>query len=208
MRASGGILLVLLALSAACHCARIDGLDTDSASTTGDTSTGSSSSSSESSSTGEPFDPSLWVGRYHYENLSMEFGELGRPTNGCDCLVNFEIFPDSRAVLYYDECSFEEPIVINYVWEPDDEDGWLSLRPGEGEASLRYMIAEDLQSLRVQRTEPPTMCRPLLLFVMDGIVDVFAPFHPGESCWIDRCITVPDRLQVDYCEGEEPPPCP
>jgi hypothetical protein len=209
MRASKAIMLVLVVLEAACHCERMEGTDTDSVGSTTDTATGRSSSSSDGSSsgsTGEPFDASLWVGRYHYENVFMEFGELGNP-NGCECLLNFEIFPDSRAVLFYDQCSFEEPIIIRYVWEPDDEDGWLRLRPGEGEASLRYMAAENLKSLKVQRTEPPEMCRPQLAFVVDGIVGVFAPFFPGESCWVDRC-TVPNRMQVWYCEGEEPPPCP
>lgn len=74
----------------------------------------------------------------------------------CRALANFEIFADFRATMFYDECSFEEPIVIHYVWEPD-VDGWLRLLPGEGETSLRVGAAEDLEALRVQREERPRL---------------------------------------------------
>ena len=35
----------------------------------------------------------------------------------------------------------------------------------------------------------------------------FVVVRPGASCWVERC-TTPGLIQVDYCEGEEPPPCP
>lgn len=203
------MMLVLVSLSAACHCAQVVETDTDpSTSGTSDTSTGVSSSTSgtSESSTGEPFDASQWVGIYHYENPFLVFGESVDPAGTSRTLANFEIFADSRATMFYDNCSFDEPIVIDYVWEPGEE-GWLRLLPGKGEPSLRYMSAENVESLLVQRSEPEEMCRPRLVFEFDGIHDSFAPFYPGKSCWVDRC-TVPNRFHVDYCEGQDPPPCP
>jgi hypothetical protein len=157
-------------------------------------------SSSGEASTGEPFDASRWIGRYHYENVFLPFGEGGDP--GDLTLVNVEILADSTAVMFYDNCAFDEPIIIKYAWTPG-EPGWLDLRPGEGEPSLRFLSADNLKTLRVRLIEP---CRALE-FEVDGWADSSAPFHPGESCWVDRC-TTPGIMQVDYCEGEEPPPCP
>jgi hypothetical protein len=91
-----------------------------------------------------------------------------------------------------------------YEWTPD-EPGWLALHPGAGESSLRLVALEDLETLRVHLVEP---CRALE-FEYDGMIENFLPFRPGESCWVDRCMTGDGtELQVDYCEGEEPPPCP
>lgn len=202
-------MLVVISLSTACHCAQAVETDTElSSSSISDMSSGVSSFTSETSesSTGEPFDASQWVDVYHYENPFLPFGELVDPLGTDRALANFEIFADSRATMFYDNCSFDQPIVINYVWEPD-EDGWLRLLPGEGESSLRYQTTENVESLRVQRTEPAGMCRPQLVFEFDGIHDGFAPYYPGESCWVVRC-TVPNVMQVGYCEGEEPSPCP
>lgn len=196
MRASRGIMLMLVVLSAACHCEQAVELATDLS-----TSTSESTSEASESSTGEPFDASRWVGRYHYENVFLPFGELGDP-HGSRALSNFEIFADSRAVMLYDDCSFDEPIVVEYLWEPD-EPGWLRLFPGEGESSLRLVGIEGLETLRVQLIEP---CRELA-FEADGTIVPWSSYYPGESCWVDRC-TVPNLMQVDYCEGEEPPPCP
>jgi hypothetical protein len=213
MRASTAIMLVLVVLSAACHCAKADDVDTDGdadlessgSSTSG---TPATSSSTSESSTGDPFDASPWIGRYHYENPFLTFGVLfdPLPVETDRTLANFEIFDDSRARMSYDSCSFEEPIVINYIWEPDGAD-WLRLRPGASETSLRYMAGVNLDSLRVRRIEPAESCRPQLNFEYDGQLDLWSSFFPGESCWVDRC-TAPKRFHVDYCEGEEPPPCP
>jgi hypothetical protein len=211
MRAWKAIMLVLVVLSAACHCAKADGVDAhgdaELESSGSDTSgTPATTSSTSESSTGEPFDASRWIGRYHYEDVSLPFGELGQPIGSFD-LINIEILESSRATMFYDSCSLEDPIVIDYTWEPDDEPDWLRLRPGAGETSLRYMAGENLESLRLRRIEPPGSCRPQLNFEYDGVLDMWAPFFPGESCWVVRC-TVPNRMQVWYCEGEEPPPCP
>ena len=184
-------------LSTACSCAQGD----EQTSVSGDGSSGEPMASSGQTSTGATFDASRFIGRYHLENHFLPFGERG-DAPGPAALGNFEVLPDGRASLLYDECSFEDPILITYDWEPSG-DGWLSLLPGPDEPSLRYMSATDLEALRVRLIEP---CRELR-FEIDGQEDGFAPFHPGESCWVDRC-TTPGIMQVDYCDGEEPPPCP
>jgi hypothetical protein len=203
MRASRETTLLLVSLSVACHCP--EAVEIDAAPSSSGTSSTSTGETNESS-TGEPFDASQWLGVYHYENPFLPFGEPVDPLGTDRTLANFEIFADFRATMLYDNCSFDEPIVIDYVWE-SDEQGWLRLLPGDGESSLRYKSVENVKSLRVQRTEPEGMCRSRLVFELDGIDDGFAPFHPGESCWVDRC-TSPNLMQVDYCDGEEPPPCP
>jgi hypothetical protein len=151
--------------------------------------------------TREPFDASRGTGRYHFEYVFLPFGELGDP-HGSYSLTNFEILPDGRASMFYDHCSFDVPITIAYEWLPSDEEGWLNLYPGMGETLLRYMALVDVESLRVQLMEP---CRELQ-FAMAGRPQSFIVVRPGASCWVDRC-TTPDMMQVDYCEGEEPPPC-
>lgn len=194
------MLLLVLVSSTGCQCARDDVVE-QGLGASGEPFTSSSTSGDES--TGAPFDASRWVGRYHFENTFLPLGERGDP-HGSYTLANFEILADGRARMLHDDCSFDEPVVIDYRWLPS-KDGWLSLHPGEGESSLRYWAREDLDSLRVQLTEP---CRELR-FEYDGMLDVgFGSLvRPGAVCWVDRCTTY-HIMQVDYCEGEEPPPCP
>jgi hypothetical protein len=184
-----------------CQCENGDlvELDSDSSSSSAeDTLIGSSTSSG---TTGEPFDASRWIGRYHFENPFLPFGERGDP-HGTYVLANFEVLPDGQASMLYDRCSLDEPFTIVYEWSPS-ADAWLSLRPGAGEGSLRFLSNENVDTLRVQLIEP---CRELR-FEVDGVINTAFIFYPGESCWVDRC-TTPNVMQVDYCEGEEPPPCP
>jgi hypothetical protein len=189
-------------LPAGCRCEGGD--ERDELATTG-SGTGSSTGGSRTSS-GEdpeaPFDASRWVGRYHYEDPGLAFGERGEPS-GPAMLYNFEIFEGSTATLSYDDCSLAAPLVIDYTWVPTD-DGWLSLNPGADETSLRFGTVDGLLRLRVLLIRVP--CRELR-FELDGYVYEWLPFRPGASCWIDRC-TTPGVVQVDYCEGEEPPACP
>jgi hypothetical protein len=190
-------------LMAGCQCPNADIVEIDSnvsSSASGEVVTGSSTSTD--ASTGEPFDASRWAGRYHFEHVFVPFGEPS-DTLGADALVNFEILPDGRATMFYDKCFFEQPVTIAYEWLPSEDDGWLTLHPGEGESSLRFLDNQDVGILRVQLVEP---CRELN-FEIDGRPPGFTIVRPGESCWVDRC-TVYHVMQVDYCEGEEPPPCP
>lgn len=193
------------ALSPGCHCDGMDGQGTGtSTSSTGAsselTATATSSGASEES-TSAPFDASRWIGRYHFELRFLPFGERGDPM-GTYALMNFEVFADSTASLFYDDCAFDEPTVIAYTWEPA-EPGWIELYPGAGESSLRLAAAEGLERVRVELVEP---CRTLR-FEVDGELVPWLPFRPGASCWFERC-AVANTIHVDYCEGEEPPPCP
>jgi hypothetical protein len=201
-RPRAGAALVTATWLAGCQCASADiveiGSD-DTASASGEVLAGSTASND--GSTGEPFDASRWIGRHHFENPFLPFGERGDPL-GTYVLANFEILADGRALMFYDRCALDEGFTIAYEWAPS-EAGWLRSRPGSGETSLRFLSDEDVDGLRVQLIEP---CRELR-FEVDGAINTAFRFYPGESCWVDRC-TTPGIMQVDYCEGEEPPPCP
>lgn len=186
-------------LPAGCQCAGGD--DSDDPVTTGTGASTGQFQASSGESTDVPFDASRWVGRYHYEDPRLGFGERGEPL-GPAMLLNFEIFEDSTATLLYDDCSLAEPFVIDYAWVPTDV-GWLSLHPGGDETSLRFGTTDGLLGLRVLLIRVP--CRELR-FELDGYVYEWLPFRPGASCWVDRC-TTPGIVQLDYCEGEAPPPC-
>ncbi len=192
-------MLVGAMVSSACHCESKDDQGSDGLGSSGAFTDGASGSSDASA--GTPFDASRWIGRYHYENPFLPFGERDDPM-GTHSLMNFAIFEDSTASLFYDDCSFDRPTLIAYAWVPSEE-GWLSLFAGAGEPSLRFGSIEDLETLRVHLVGS---CRELE-FEADGVILPWTPFHPGESCWVDRC-TTGNVMQVDYCEGEEPPPCP
>jgi hypothetical protein len=185
---------------AGCHCASADIVELDSEGSS--SASGGEFTGSSASSTGEAFDASRWIGRYHFEHTFLPFGERG-DTHGDRSLINFEILPAGRAMMFYDSCSLEEVITISYEWLPSEEEGWLRLHPGAGETSLRFMANPDVDDIRLQLVEP---CRELN-FEVDGRSPGFTIVRPGESCWVDRC-TTPNIMQVDYCEGEEPPPCP
>lgn len=199
------MLLPTLVSSAACQCAKDDTseLDTSASSSASDeSSTSTSEFGSSSESTGTPFDASRWIGRYHYENAFVPFGERGSALGTTSALINFEIRADFRAEIFYDECGFEQPVTRSYEWSPG-KDGWLDLHPGPGEPWLRFLGEDRVGTLRVRLVEP---CRELW-FEIDGWLNGWLGFYPGASCWVDRC-TVPSIMHVDYCEGEEPPPCP
>jgi hypothetical protein len=195
------IMLLVVVWLTGCECASADVIEPDmdgSSSTSGDSSSGSEVSTS--GTTGAPFDASRWIGRYHFENTFLPFGERGDP-HGPRALVNFEILPDGRATIFYDDCTFDEPVRRSYEWAPAEE-GRIALRPGLGEPWLRFLGPDPVGSIRVMLVEP---CRELV-FDIDGWSPGFTIIRPGESCWVDRC-SAPNIMQVDYCEGEEPPPC-
>lgn len=202
-RRSIRVFLFSTALLSGCHCASEDIAEPGAAASSGSSGESSTTSfESSGSSTGAPFDASRWLGRYHFESVFLPFGERGDP-HGPPSLTNFEILPDFTATMLFDHCAFDAPIVIAYAWSPSDDEGWLSLFPGKGEASLRYMALDDVETLRVQLIEP---CRELKFEVDGQPAGGFSIVRPGASCWVDRC-TVPNIMQVDYCEGEEPPSC-
>jgi hypothetical protein len=92
--------------------------------------------------------------------------------------------------------------------ETCDGSDWLyprcdAMRPGLGETSLRFWANPDVDTIHLRLIEP---CRELE-FEVDGRPLSFTKVRPGASCWVNRC-TTPGIAQLDYCEGEEPPPCP
>jgi len=125
----------------ACHCESADLVET-----TPDTSSSGASNdtlvTSTDESTGASLDLSRWIGRHHFELRFLPFGERGDPM-GSHMLMNFEIFPDSTASLFYDDCSFTEPVTITYEWTPD-EPGWLELHPGTGRARSHHPAREPI----------------------------------------------------------------
>jgi hypothetical protein len=199
-------ILALVAVAPACDCessSYVATSATESDASDGTTSTSGASgmlagsSSAADESTGAPFDASRWLGRYHYE---YPYAEWGDPLY-TSMLVNFEIFEDGTATLLYDECSTDLLTLIHYEWKPDEEPGWIELHPGAGETYLRFLVDQPYETLRVQLIEP---CRKLELELdMKPSLDLY----PGASCWLHRC-GHGLNLVVDYCEGEEPPPCP
>ncbi len=188
--------LTLLLSLAPCACQPASDDDPD-----GSSAADSGSSSESDGSSGEAFDSSRWLGRYHAENPYLPFGERGDP-RGTYVLFNFEVFPNGTATSLYDSCELERGIPTTYAWTAVSPD-WLELRPGPGESSLRFFADTEIETLRVQLVEP---CRALR-FEVDGMPSTFFSFLPGESCWVDRC-TTPGTMHVDYCAGEEPPACP
>jgi hypothetical protein len=194
-----GAVVAVLSLGAACHCASRNVEDAEGSSS--EVASSEEGPSSTAATTGAPFDASRWIGRYHYETVFLPFGEHGDP-HGPRVLANFEIFADSTASLFYDNCDLEEPIIDEYRWAPDEE-SWLRLYPRVDGSPLNLVAIENLETLRVHQLEP---CRELE-FEADGAVVPWSTFYPGASCWVDRC-TQPNLMQVWYCEGEEPPPCP
>ncbi|MCX4239342.1 hypothetical protein [Paraliomyxa miuraensis] len=190
-------LLLPLVSVAGCQCADADLVELGSDASSGSSGQPSGSSNGGDGSTGETFDVSRWIGRYHFENPYLPFGERGDPL-GTYSLINFEILSDGRAEVLLDDCSFDEPVTSTYEWVASEE-GWLTLSPGPDEVSLSLFGLQEVDTLRVQLMGP---CRALR-FEADGVINTFFTFHPGESCWVDRC-TTGAVMQVDYCEGEEP----
>lgn len=204
-RSTQGTLLGALWL-AGCQCASEDiaGVESEASSSTSGGSLSGTSTSGDGS-TSEPFDASRWLGRYHFENPFLPFGERG-DSLGSNALINVELVADARATIVYDDCAFDEAITRAYEWTPG-EGGWLDLQPGPGEPWLRFLGSERVESLRVQLFDPGEPCRDReLRFEVDGAINTSLRFFPGESCWVDRC-TTPNVMQVDYCDGEQPPAC-
>jgi hypothetical protein len=131
----GSITVSFVLLLPGCQCENPEVRATDVDMSSSGSLTGSSSSTGES--TGTPFDASRWIGRYHYEDAWLEFGERGTPISEL-MLANFEIRADATATMFYESCGEGPPIVIAYRWEPG-EVGSLHLYPGEGESRLRFM---------------------------------------------------------------------
>jgi hypothetical protein len=160
----------------------------------------------EVSTTNPAEDASRFLGVFHYDH--QDFGDWV----WCDAdvaprwppLINVEIRPDGTAGMFMQECVplfGDHPLEVEWRWELV-QDEWLELRPGPGEASLRFIEPNELASLRATIDDQCTM-----RFEADGEPLLPYVFRRGRACWWNRC--EPSwTMYIDYCEGEEPPPCP
>ena len=178
--------------------------DADPTGSTGLATTGSSAMTTgegvTAGSTEEAVDASRFIGTFHNENDFVPFGrEVYDP--GSASIANLEIRADGTAHMSYEICSEQyEPREIAWRWEVHPGP-WLELFPGPGEGSLRFMAVDELESLRVM---PVGDCD--LHFEVDGELVPYETFRPGLACWVNRCEPT-GTVHIDYCDGEEPPPC-
>lgn len=140
-------------------------------------------------------DLSRFIGVFHNEGYFVPFGvEVEDP--GGAILANVEIREDGTAGMTMELCSLDfGTLEIEWRWEPRS-DGWIELRPGRGESSLRFMALNELSTLRAAIDEE---CE--LRFEVDGDLVNDEVFRPGRACWVNRC-EVNGRVHIDLCEGE------
>jgi hypothetical protein len=153
-----------------------------------------------SRSTDDTADVSPFLGIFHNENQYIPFGR--ETTNPSDpSIANVEILPDGTATMTMETCNEDfGPLAIAWRWAARTGP-WLEFTPGPGEESLRFMVLTDLASLRATIDDD---CG--LQFEIDGEPLTVQTFRRGKACWVNRC--EPSwTVHIDYCEGEEPPPC-
>lgn len=194
-------LLVLTAVCAmaGCECAhRHDYEMAESTGTTGDDAT-AATSTEETQATDDAGDPSRFFGVFHNESYFVPLGmEVVDP--GSATVANVHIRPGGTASMTVEWCSRSYGTrMIEWRWELR-RDGWLHFTPGPGEESLRFLAWTGLESVRATIVN---QCD--VLFEIEGDITFSETFRPGEACWVKRCEH--DRVHIDYCEGEPPPPC-
>jgi hypothetical protein len=166
------------------------------------TTTGSASSSG---TTDDMEDVSRFLGAFHYEVNVVAFGfEVPLYGDPPPSMLNVEIFADGTASMTMESCTGSfETIEIAWTWDLGPGPS-LELAPGLGETSLRYASLTDAKSIRVT---PLDECD--LVFEIDGHIVWQDGYYPGKACWVKRCEEAGEhvRYHIDYCEGEEPPPC-
>jgi hypothetical protein len=158
----------------------------------------------EASTTSPAEDASRFLGVFHRDDFfgGPIWGEPEIPSLW-PLLVNVEIRPDGTAGMFRQSCLVvfdDRPVEVEWRWELA-RDGWLELRPGPGEASLRFIEPTELASLRATIDDQCTM-----QFEADGELLGYV-FRRGRACWVNRC-DPPWTVHIDYCDGEVPPQCP
>lgn len=204
----GIMLLVAIGTSgSACEC--VDRRYLDAAGSPG--SSGSETSGSEgvtalsgeaatdATSEGE-VDASAFLGGFHSENWLVPLGmEVENP--GGVILANLEIRADGTASMTMEQCS-EAHGTVEFAWLWEARPGpRLEFSPGPGEESLRFFGFTELDSLTAFLVEPCAF-----QFEADGVQIVSDTFRPGRACWVNRCEPA-WRIEIGYCEGEEPAEC-
>jgi hypothetical protein len=204
-----GFVLVAGLTSPACECAEREPYDTmeptsvTSLETTTAEAMTTTGSASSSGTTDDMEDVSRFLGAFHYEVNVIAFGFeseiLAEPM-----ILNIEILADGTASMTMETCDKAfGTLEIAWTWELGPGPS-LELAPGLGETSLRYATLTDVESIRVM---PLDECD--LAFEIDGHIVWQDGYYPGKACWVKRCEESGDivRYHIDYCDGEEPPPC-
>lgn len=196
--------VLVTSLVSACECA--DGRRHDAASSTTDPettssegSTGNAGGTSVATTTADPVDVSRFIGVFHNEHWLTPFGrEVHNP--GGVSLANLEIRPDGTASMTIETCNLDHG-TLHQAWTWKSHPGpRLEFSPVADEA-LQFMWLSDLESLSAF---PVDQCA--FQFEADGIAVPSDTFRPGRACWVNRC-EPSYEIHIDYCEGEEPPPC-
>jgi hypothetical protein len=201
------IFVLVAAPASACECAerRLHDMDDAAEGTTLDsegTTQGAvtATGAAEGSSTGEPIDVSPFLGIFHAEHWGTPFGrEVTNP--GGVALANLEIRPDGTASMTMETCN-ELGGTREFAWTWEARPGpMLEFSPGPGEDSLDYFALTDLESLRAYLVDDCAF-----QFEAAGDLLTTETFRPGLACWVNRCDPT-WTIHLDYCDGEEPPPC-
>lgn len=205
------LLAVAGLLASGCECSErplheLDAMDAGAESTTGETQAGSAEGAAaatggtEGSSTGEVIDVTPFLGVFHAEHWVTPFGHEV-PNPGGVALANLEIRADGTASMIWETCSLLAGTrEVGWTWEAHPGPV-LEFSPGSGEDSLDYFALTDLVSLRAYFVDD---CG--FQFEADGDLITTQTFRPGLACWVNRC--EPSwTVHLDYCEGEDPPPC-
>jgi hypothetical protein len=213
MRVSGGRVMVLMLgtgwLASACECADRRYHDAASTSSTTDpadlpseTSTGSAEATSSATTTDDPVDVSRFIGVFHNEHWLVPLGRTVDFPGGVS-LANLEIRTDGTASMTMETCS-ELDGTRHFEWRWEARPGpRLEFLPSPGEDEvLRFMAFAELESLFAYPVDP---CG--FPFEADGVPITTDTFRPGRACWVNRCEAPSWMVEIDYCEGEELPPC-
>jgi hypothetical protein len=209
MRMSGGSMTVLVlgaGLASACECADRRYHDAAGASSTtdpgapsSDSATGSAEGTSAATTTEEPVDVSRFIGVFHNEHWLTPFGREVQNPGGVS-LANLEIRADGTASMTVETCNLENGTLHQaWTWEPHPGPR-LELSPVADEA-LDFMWLWDLESLWAVSLDGCAF-----QFEADGVPVTSDTFRPGAACWVNRC-DPSYEIHIDYCKGEEPPPC-
>lgn len=200
-------LVLAVSFASGCECSDrpLHEMDAVAEDTTVETEAGSSESATTASTTteassGEPIDVSPFLGIFHAEYWVVPFG---RETDNAGevALANLEIRADGTANMTWETCNLLAGTRdVAWTWEAQPGPT-LAFSRGPGEDSLEYFALTELESLRAFLVDDCAF-----QFEADGEPITTQTFRPGLACWVNRCEPA-WTVHIDYCEGEDPPPC-
>ncbi len=146
-------------------------------------------------------DVSRFIGVFHNEHWLVPLGrEVDFP--GGASLANLEIRADGTASMTMETCS-ELDGTRHFEWRWEARTGpRLEFLPQPEDGVLSFMSFAELESLFAYPSEPCAF-----QFEADGVPITTETFRPGRACWVNRCEEPSWMIEIDHCEGEEPPPC-